>query len=427
MSDALAGRGGHAGARRIGTVIKGKWQVDARIGAGGMATVYSATHRNGSRVAIKMLHPQLAHEPTVRSRFLREAYAANAVDHPAVCSVLDDGETEDGGVFLVLELLEGETMEARRLRLGGKLPIEEALDIAEEALDALAAAHEKGIIHRDVKPENVFVTNEGRIKLLDFGLARMKDMQSEATAAGITIGTPEFMPPEQAAGRRDAVDARSDIWGLGATVFTAITGRFVHADAQSLHEQLIASATRRSTPIRQIAPQVPPAISLVIDRSLELEMGDRWQSAREMQQALRTARTRRYDRSKDDSVTMHVAMAAPENGGGRVESSGGWPAPGATVEQIEQSYEKTAALPPYKRLPSVAPPPPPPVETTRFLDVRPMMPSYVPQPPPTGYPQPPPPPVQPSASPPKVLLVVIGLVLLTLCAAMATYVFALRR
>jgi serine/threonine-protein kinase len=304
VSEARAGRPRTQG--RVGTVINGKWQVDARIGSGGMATVYAATHRNGSRAALKMLHTQLSRDPSTRARFLREGYVANKVGHPGVVAVLDDGVTEDGAVFLVLELLEGETIDARRLRLGGRLPVDEALDVAEDALDALAAAHDKGIVHRDLKPENVFLTNDGQIKVLDFGLARMKDAHSERTQTGVTIGTPEFMPPEQAAGRRDAVDARSDVWGLGATIFTAITGRYVHDDAQSLHEQLIASATRRSRPIRQLAPHVSPQVSAVIDRALELEMNDRWPSARDMQAALRAARGPRNEVFTADSMTVPV-------------------------------------------------------------------------------------------------------------------------
>jgi serine/threonine-protein kinase len=292
-------------------VINGKWRIDARIGSGGMATVYAARHRNGHRAALKMLHGQLSRDPSTRARFLREGYVANAVGHPGVVAVLDDGVAEDGSAYLVLELLEGETVDARRLRLGGTLSVQDAVEVADQALDALAAAHDKGIVHRDIKPENVFVTTDGQVKLLDFGLARMKDVQAEATKTGVTIGTPEFMPPEQARGRRDAVDARSDVWGLGATLFTLITGRYVHDDAQSIHEQLMAAATRRPKPIRQVAPHVPPAIAKVIDRALELEMGDRWPSARDMQAALRAARAgaRAFD---PDSATITTSKPAPK-------------------------------------------------------------------------------------------------------------------
>jgi serine/threonine protein kinase len=383
VSEAVTGRGAPGKTARIGTVINGKWQVDARIGAGGMATVYSATHRNGNRAAIKMLHAQLSHDPQVRARFLREGYVANAVSHPGVVAVLDDGVTEDGAVFLVLELLEGESIDARRVRLGGKLPIDEALDLADEALDALAAAHEKGIVHRDVKPENVFLTNDGQIKLLDFGLARMKDAQSEATQTGVTIGTPEFMPPEQAAGRRDAVDARSDVWGLGATVFTAITGRYVHDDAQSLHEQLIASATRRSRPIRQLAPHVTPAVSLVIDRALELDMGDRWQSARDMQIALRAARGKRPP-AADESITIHAAVPIepsppaadssithefPKKPRAAPDVAWDGPTGSASDNAVEVSFEATQAAPilVMGRAVGPAPPPPPAGHTARML------------------------------------------------------------
>ena len=290
---------------RVGSVIKGKWQVDARIGAGGMATVYSATHRNnGLRVALKMLHSQLSRDTDIRTRFLREAYVANAIDHPNICRVLDDDVTEDGSAFLVLELLEGESVESRRLARGGTIPVEEALDIADQALDALAAAHEKGIVHRDVKPDNVFITHAGVVKLLDFGLARMKDKTAEATKTGVTIGTPEFMPPEQALGRRDDVDARSDVWGLGATLFTAISGKYVH-DANTLHEQLMASATQRARSLKSVVPDIHPLVAAVVDRALELEQEDRWQGAREMQRALRRARSGDdADLFSSDSLTV---------------------------------------------------------------------------------------------------------------------------
>ena len=276
---------------RVGQMIAGKWKVDERIGSGGMATVYAATHRNGMRAALKMLHAPLSRDPSTRARFLREGYVANSVGHDGVVQVLDDGVTDDGSAFLVLELLEGETIEARRHALGGQIPVDEALDIGLQLLEALAAAHEKGIVHRDVKPENVFLTVTGKVKILDFGLAHMRDAQGEATKTGVTIGTPEFMPPEQAQGRRDRVDPRSDVWMVGATLFTIITGAFVHDDAETIHEALIASATRRPRPVRELAPHLPPAVAQVIDRALELEMEDRWESAVHMRSALVAART----------------------------------------------------------------------------------------------------------------------------------------
>jgi serine/threonine protein kinase len=288
VSETSGASGGRAQGR-VGTVINGKWQIDARIGVGGMSTVYAATHRNGTRAALKLLHQPLSREETVRTRFLREGYVANSVAHPNVCRVLDDGYTDDGCAYLVLELLEGETMEARRLRLGGAMPLDEVLDVADQSLGALAAAHDKGIVHRDVKPENVFLTLAGQAKLLDFGLARMRDATMEATATGVTIGTPEFMPPEQALAKDDLVDARSDVWGLGAAMFTSLSGKYVH-EANTLHEQLIASATRRPRSVLTVAPHVPPAVAKVIDKALELERDDRWRSAGEMQNALRAAR-----------------------------------------------------------------------------------------------------------------------------------------
>jgi eukaryotic-like serine/threonine-protein kinase len=326
VSDASRAAGRRPNQGRVGTVVNGKWTIDARIGSGGMATVYAATHRNGHRAALKMLHTNLSRDESTRARFLREGYVANAVGHPGVARVDDDGITEDGAAFLVLELLEGETVEARRTRLGGAMPVEDVLEIADRALDVLAAAHEKGIVHRDVKPDNVFVTWNQEVKLLDFGLARMKHLQAEITKTGVTIGTPEFMAPEQAQGRRDEVDALSDVWALGATLFTSITGRYVH-DAVNLHEQLMASATKRPRSVRELAPHVPPSVAIVIDRALELDKKDRWESAREMQRALRAARAPRSDseRHAPESLTLPAVSPASLRRGARpIAESGPW-------------------------------------------------------------------------------------------------------
>ena len=180
----------------------------------------------------------------------------------------------------------------------------------------------------------------------------MKLANEEVTQTGVTIGTPEFMPPEQAAGRRDAVDARSDVWGLGATLYTAITGRYVHDDAQSLHEQLIASATHRAPPIRQLAPHVPPAVARVIDRALELDMDDRWQSASDMQAAFRDARGPRVEDYTADSLTVRASSheEGPREVGPLAHEAGP-----ASIEEPESS-DRTRQLPAPRR--SYPDPPP---------------------------------------------------------------------
>jgi eukaryotic-like serine/threonine-protein kinase len=402
---------GRRAAGRIGSVVDGKWTIDARIGSGGMATVYAATHRNGHRAALKMLHTQLSRDASMKARFLREGYVANAIAHPGVVAVLDDGIAEDGSAFLVLELLEGETIENRRIARGGALPIDEVLDAAHEALEALAAAHAKDIVHRDVKPDNVFLTNDGRVKLLDFGLARMKTAQAEATKTGVTIGTPEFMPPEQArGGTGDAVDARSDVWGLGATLFTAITGHYVH-DASSLHEQLVASATQRARPIRALAPHVPPSVARVIDRALELEKHDRWSTAGEMQKALVEARKGKIGPQPYVADSSTVPMAS-------------------VLEQNPLAFDKTVAIR------AASSPPPPRRETNdplgglREFEPRPQLPSVpeVPRGPQASAPSFDEPratmPSFPSVAPPRSarVVVVIALVLLGLLVVVGAYV-----
>ncbi|HEY8074732.1 MAG TPA: adenylate/guanylate cyclase domain-containing protein [Labilithrix sp.] len=289
---------------RVGTRIKGKWRVDKLLGVGGMGAVYSATHRNGSRVALKVLHPQLSLLNDIRARFAREGYVANSVVHPGVVRVLDDDETDDGAAFLVMELLEGETADARMRRLGGRLPVEQVVQIAEGLLDVLGAAHAAGIVHRDIKPENVFMTKDGLVKVLDFGIARLRDVAGDEldpdaasalpqlrTRTGVTIGTPAFMPPEQALGRTEEVDASSDVWAVGATMFALLAGRIVH-DAKTHMEVVIAAATAQARSLGAVAPDVPKALVDVVDRALAFKKEDRWPSARAMHTALRQAMPR---------------------------------------------------------------------------------------------------------------------------------------
>jgi eukaryotic-like serine/threonine-protein kinase len=275
---------------RIGTTLKDKWRIDAALGAGGMATVYAATHRNGKRVAIKLLHPELGRQAGVRERFVREGYLANKVGHGAV-TVDDDDVTEDGAAFLVMELLEGETLEGRRERSpDGRLPVAEVASAMGQVLATLAVAHAQGIVHRDLKPENLFVTGEGRMRILDFGIARLLEggASKSATANGTAMGTPAFLPPEQALGAWNEVDGRTDLWAVGATRFTLLSGRCVH-EAENVNLLMLAAMTKAAPPLRSIARDVPSAVAAVVDRALQVSRDARWPDASAMRDALARA------------------------------------------------------------------------------------------------------------------------------------------
>ncbi len=273
-------------AGRVGRLIRDRWHLDELLGVGGMAAVYAATHRNGKRVAIKMMHPELSHHADARRRFIDEGYLANRVAHTGVVSIIDDEIAEDGSAFLVMDLLEGETLDIRITR-NERLEALEFLGLMDDLLDVLAAAHAKGIVHRDIKPNNIFVTRTGQVKLLDFGIARLADAsRPNTTGSGSTVGTPAFMAPEQARGRSDELDGRTDIWAVGATMFVALTGRSVH-EADTNNEQLLAAMTQPAPSIGSVLPGLPKALVDLIDRALAFEKDARWSDARAMQCALR--------------------------------------------------------------------------------------------------------------------------------------------
>jgi serine/threonine-protein kinase len=288
---------------RIGSVLRDKWRLDTLLGLGGMAAVYAATHRNGKLAAIKVLHPQAALVPDVKARFLREGYLANKVGHSGAVSILDDDVDVDGTVFLVMELLEGETLETRWSR-EKTLPWQQAFLIAAKVLDVLIAAHKKDIVHRDLKPGNVFICADGNVKILDFGIARLQSIAQSIRDTGghISLGTPGFMPQEQARGQWAKVDAQSDLWALGATMFAVIAGRYVH-EATTINEQLLAAMTEPAPPIRQIAVDLPPEVAELIDRSLSFDKEKRWPDGPAMQKAIREV--------YEALVGQPIAAAAP--------------------------------------------------------------------------------------------------------------------
>lgn len=277
--------------RRVGTTLCGKYRLEGLLAIGGMAAVYRGRHRNGNPVAVKVLHPVHSLNADLRERFSREGYAANAVDHPGAVRVLDDDVADDRDPFLVMELLEGETLEERWRRNGCTLPSDQVVAVACDVLEILAAAHANGIIHRDIKPENLFVTSSGHLKLLDFGIARMRDASTAAfTSTGTIPGTPAFMAREQALGFARDIDARTDLWALGATMFTLLSGKYVH-EAETIEQMLVFAGSSPARPLVSVMKDAPPVLSAIIDRALAFEKADRHADAKEMLSQLEPLRT----------------------------------------------------------------------------------------------------------------------------------------
>ena len=276
---------------RLGATLKGKYRLERLLGVGGMACVYEATHRNGKRFAVKVLHSEVSIDVDTRMRFLREGYVANKVDHPGAVAVLDDDVADDGAAFLVMELLEGAPVDALAARHERKLPLRVVLAIADQLLDVLTAADAKRIVHRDIKPSNIFLTRDGKLKVLDFGVARLREEAagSFTTNTGIALGTPGFMAPEQALGRAAEIDGQSDLWAAGATMFTLLTGRAVH-EAQSAQEQMVLAATKPSMSLGAADPTLPPSVVAIVDKALAFAKSDRWLDAAAMRDAVVAAR-----------------------------------------------------------------------------------------------------------------------------------------
>jgi eukaryotic-like serine/threonine-protein kinase len=319
----------------VGRVLKGKWRLVRLIGVGGTSAVYEGVHRNGKRAAVKVLRSELSRSEKQLRRFIREGLAANSIAHPAVVKVDDEDVDRDGSVFLVMELLDGESVAERARAAGGSLQIDEVLDIADELLDVLEAAHSKAIVHRDIKPANLFLTSGGSLKVLDFGLARLGEAASpEAsaiTAVGTLIGTPAYMAPEHARGRWDLVDGRSDLWSVGATMFSMLTGKYVH-DAKTANEQLGLTMTMAARSVGSVASELPASLVALVDRALLYERDRRWASAGEMRAAL-------HDVKRELGIPIAAAPAADHSRRGR--------APAAAKPSSPQACSSFSTLPSY--------------------------------------------------------------------------------
>ncbi|RYE95095.1 MAG: serine/threonine protein kinase, partial [Myxococcales bacterium] len=275
-------------------IATGRYRILQKIGSGGMGAVYKATQPNiGRMVAIKILHPKLVNRKDLVSRFSREAKALGHLSHPNTVKVFDDGELEDGSLFIVMEYLEGRNLN-QAVRTGGPMPVERALPILMQVCGALHEAHERGIVHRDLKPENIFLSTQGGIKdfpkVLDFGLAKVTEQEMRPgsivlTQEGMVFGTPEFMSPEQAQGK--TLDARSDLYSLAVILYEVLTGKLPF-DARTPMEHIQHHVMTRPIPLHERVPTAgfSPGLSDVLSRALSKDPAQRFQTAGEFANAL---------------------------------------------------------------------------------------------------------------------------------------------
>jgi tRNA A-37 threonylcarbamoyl transferase component Bud32 len=278
--------------RMVGLVLGGAYQLVGRVAEGGMGAVYEAHHlRMQKRVAVKVLPRSNTRHPDALERFQREAMIASRLGHPHLVNVIDFGTSEDNEPYLVMEFLEGEDLE-RRLGRANRMPLQTVVQIVRQAASAVAAVHAKGVVHRDLKPANIFLVQvpgePDFVKVLDFGVSKIRAAHTKLTDASRTIGTPEYMSPEQAAGLRDEVDHRTDQWALACIVWEMLSGRapFSADDTSAIFFQL----TNLPPPsLSKSAPNLPAGIEPVLMRALSKNPADRYPSIRAFARTLETA------------------------------------------------------------------------------------------------------------------------------------------
>jgi serine/threonine protein kinase len=316
----------------------GPYRVLKVLGTGAMGVVFQAEDPHLKRlVALKVMRPSLAASAEFHRRFLREARLAAAIDHEHIVTVYQAGE--DRGVpFLAMKLLQGQTLEDRLKRAGGRLPLPEALRIGREIAEGLAAAHAHGLVHRDVKPANVWLeAGRGRVKIVDFGLARGAGPDAQFTQAGAVIGTPAYMAPEQA-GSAD-VDSRCDLFSLGAVLYRAATGELPFGGRDTL-SVLHALATKTPTPPHRLNPDLPRAFSGLVMRLLSKDPADRPQTAREVVEEIEALERGGGAGAEDESPPE----AAPAVKAATAEEDAPSPAP-ATAAGVKRKRPKTERPP----------------------------------------------------------------------------------
>jgi tRNA A-37 threonylcarbamoyl transferase component Bud32 len=272
---------------RLADAFKGAYTIESEIGRGGMGVVYRAHDEKLKRtVAVKVLPPELAYRRDIRARFVREAETAARLSHPNIVPIHAVGEANDL-VYFVMGFVDGESL-GLRLKRRGRLSIEEVRRITRETSDALAAAHQQGVIHRDVKPDNILLEGtRGRVMVTDFGIAKALSAEGGTlTDTGIAIGTPAYMSPEQAAGER-VIDGRSDIYSLGVVAYQILTGELPF-QSPTVPGLLMKQISTPATPVDRLRPETPRELALSVMRCLEKDPEDRWPTADALRRALET-------------------------------------------------------------------------------------------------------------------------------------------
>ena len=305
----------------LGTVVGERYKLTRRLGEGAMGWVFLAEHVEiGKRLAVKVLRPSLCRQPEAVSRFRREARAASAIGSDHIIEITDFGQTSTGAAYYVMELLQGEDL-AKTLKREGKLPWTRARHILRQMCSCLQAAHDQGIVHRDVKPANVYRIERQNdpdfIKVLDFGIARLANpADSVITATGVVMGTPDFMSPEQAQGRK--VDHRADIYALGASAYTLVTGKPPFS-GKNEYEVIYQHLNAEPSPPSEVAPDagIPAWVDEAILCAMHKNPEDRFESMSEFLEALEGPPDVREAEAKAKAAETDKPMLPPKAKPGR--------------------------------------------------------------------------------------------------------------
>ncbi|HLK38178.1 MAG TPA: serine/threonine-protein kinase [Polyangiaceae bacterium] len=335
----------------VGAILSRRWRLLRALGEGGMGEVYAAEPTEGGPTqAVKLLRREFVANPQVRSRFLEEGRTCMRLMHPNIVHVRECATAEDGSPYMVMDLCDGVPLSAYTQN-GGRVPLAQAVPIMQGILAGLAAAHAQGVVHRDLKPDNVFLTRGAggafSVKLLDFGIAKVMDVaggMGNRTSTGMLLGTPAYMSPEQARNARD-VDQRADLWSAGVMLYEMVTGR-VAFPAPTEYARLAALLSTEPEPIERVDPSLAPLSSFLL-RALKKNREERFSSAAEMGRALAAA------------VPARMESGLP-----------GTAAPGLPLDRLVDGPQTFSPAPPVPSpagqspAPSPAPPPAGGTETT---------------------------------------------------------------